>query len=268
MGKKDWCSKKGWKAREKGMKEQESQKRKICYTVLFGLCALFCLAIGAVQLAHWTNAEAINSDYNDPRVDNSYDACAYPSGYITEPDKVDDATAAALTLGLECGFDASCYRAGTTWTDVWGANGIIMLFMAFNFVLMSVGGFYFYPRCIGTWINAFCACCCHSTVVGLALSGRWRAYGNYCSFNIMPSQYDGNYLPVVDGYSYADEAGLIGAFGVLQMLLCFAQCCCFCLPLRNTPVVGKDKDKEIQPNTMVMQQMQMQQMQQPASQAL
>ena len=258
MGKKDWCSQKGWDARAKGMKEIETNQRKIMYSVLFGISAIIYLAIGATQLSHWSNAEAINEDFSHSITELAYDSCEYPDGYETDPENIDDATAAAITLAFECGFDVSCYRAGTSWTHVWGANGLVMIFMAFNFVLMSVGGFHFYPRCIGTWCNAFCACCCHGAVIGLAMSGRYRAMGTWCSFNIRTSEYDGS-SSVDGGHTYADEAGTIAALCWLQAIFCCVQCWCCCLPFRNTPVFKDKKNKELQ---VTISQTQMQQQQQ------
>jgi len=50
MGKnRDWCSKKGIKAHQKGMEMKESRPRKICYAFLFAAALLFCVILGGMH---------------------------------------------------------------------------------------------------------------------------------------------------------------------------------------------------------------------------
>ena len=74
-----WCNKKGWQARSEGITQEESRCKKISITVFFSACAILCLVVGSIELSHGSNALAINEDYLDLQVTNSYDACKYPA---------------------------------------------------------------------------------------------------------------------------------------------------------------------------------------------
>jgi len=58
----------------------------------------------------------------------------------------------------------------------------MMLLHVLNFVLMSFGGFWFYPRVIGTFINWFLSFC-HVGVIVFTLFRRYNAFGVWCSYN-------------------------------------------------------------------------------------
>ena len=58
---------------------------------------------------------------------------------------------------------------------------------------MAIGGFWWYPRLIGTVINAFCACCCHFSAVVMLFVARFGPAGKLCSLNRAADTYDGNF---------------------------------------------------------------------------
>ena len=83
----------------------ESTGKKIAIVLVFGLSALICLVVGGIQMSHYSNAAAINSDYFSIVTDLSYDSCSYPT-YIKDP-KI---TAAqefdnAFRIFEDCGMD-------------------------------------------------------------------------------------------------------------------------------------------------------------------
>ena len=81
---------------------------------------------------------------------------------------------------------------GTRWSAVMAYNGTVLLVMAANFVLMTFGAFFFYPRVIGTLCNCCCACFCHFGAWTMALAYRYNPIGVYCSINVAPNHYLGD----------------------------------------------------------------------------
>lgn len=82
-----------------------------------------------------------------------------------------------------CSGDEECLKAGTRWTQVWHVNAWFMLIHCANFVLLAIGGFWFYPRVIGTFLNWLMSLC-HVGVIIFTLFGRYNPFGNWCSYNI------------------------------------------------------------------------------------
>ena len=66
-----------------------------------------------------------------------------------------------------------------------------MIIQGINFILLSVGAFYFYPRLIGTFCN-FCLGCCHLSAFSMALAARYSPAGAICAVNISSNQYEGD----------------------------------------------------------------------------
>ena len=63
MSKKDWCSDKGRKARQNGMKELESKQRKIFFCALFAASFLVYLIFGSIHASRSSNAMTVSSEY-------------------------------------------------------------------------------------------------------------------------------------------------------------------------------------------------------------
>lgn len=89
------------------------------------------------------------------------------------------------------GKEQDCREAGTAWTEAWSFNASIMIIQGINFILLSVGAFYFYPRLIGTFCN-FCLGCCHLSAFSMALAARYSPAGAICAVNISSNQYEGD----------------------------------------------------------------------------
>ena len=105
--------------------------------------------------------------------------------------------------------------------------------MALNFVLLTFGAFWFYPRLIGTFINCCCGCCNLGGFI-FALGVRFNPLGAHCVLNVAPLQYEGD-SQFNDSWTYKKDGGVLAAFGTLQIIFWFCQCYCCHLPLYYTP---------------------------------
>ena len=105
--------------------------------------------------------------------------------------------------------------------------------MAANFVIMTLGAFYFYPRIIGTFINC-CYGCCHLIAWTLILGMRFNPIGNHCVLNVAPLQYTGDNT-FDDSWTYKKDGSVLAILGALQFILWCCQCYCCWLPLYCTP---------------------------------
>lgn len=165
--------------------------RKWCYCASFAIVTLVYFIIGGLHAQRSVNANKINVDFSDPIVINSYDACRYPS-FILDPevtlDELLDATADIATI---CKDDKACLEKGTQWSVVWSFNGSLMIIQAFNFIALTIGAFWFYPRFFGTICNC-CLGCCHFYGIVAALNGAVGPYGIWCGMNVGPVEYKGN----------------------------------------------------------------------------
>jgi len=107
--------------------------------------------------------------------------------------------------------------------------------MGVNFILMTIGAFWFWPRFIGTWCNC-CLGCCHITGISFMLAGATNPMGRYCAFNKSTVEYKGDYEWDFDGMTYQSEHSMMFGLAIVQLLFWFIQCYCCCLPLIYTPV--------------------------------
>ena len=100
-----------------------------------------------------------------------------------------------------CGTDKNCWETGTGWTFVWSYNAAWAIIMGLNFILMTIGAFWFWPRFIGTWCNC-CLGCCHISGISFMLAGATNPMGRICSYNKSTVEYKGDYEWDYDGMSY------------------------------------------------------------------
>ena len=116
--------------------------------------------------------------------------------------------------------------------------------MAVNFIVLTIGAFWFWPRFIGTICNCFLSCC-HGIGVGFLFAGALNPYPRICSYNKSTSSYEGDYEWNYEGMTYEREHGMMFFLGVLQFIIMCAQCCCCCLPLCCTPAKDDSGKKEL-----------------------
>ena len=185
-------SSKGRENRMEGMYKKEKSTNKICYAILYGICAVVYLVFGGLSAERASNAFKINVDFwDDVRNghNSAYDSCSIPS-FIRDPYSDNDEYISLLKeIGVQ---NYSDNKEGTNWTAAWNLNAVIMLLQAANFVTLAFGSFWFYPRLIGTFCNCFCACCCHLSAIIMLWSARFSLLGRLCSLNIDSSTYNGH----------------------------------------------------------------------------
>ena len=265
MGKRDdWCSSKGLNNRKKGMYKMETKGRKFCILALFIISAITYIVIGSLHASRSANANKINEDFEDDQIaylkgkllrrlesepeenilvavyDYAYDGCFIPS-YEPDPSlNVFDAQQLQKDLFDVCGYDLACYRQGTLWSFIWTYNAIWILIMGVNFIFLSMGAFWFWPRLIGTWLNC-CFGCCHCSAISYLVVGVMGPYGRICSYNVSTSTYLGDIQQWdEDGMTYQNDHGLMLTLAMLQTILITAQCCCCWVPLCGTPVLDEE----------------------------
>ena len=159
MGRKDWCTSKGCKYRAKGMYSLEKKSAKFCYLALFAVGMAVSLALGLIHVERAANANFINTDHSVLTLGLPYDSCGIPA-YVTDGN-LDLITMANPDADIikSCGQNMQCYANGTQWTAVWNFNAYILMVQMANYLLLMLGAFWFWPRCIGTICNCCCGCC-------------------------------------------------------------------------------------------------------------
>jgi len=129
--------------------------------------------------------------------------------------------------------------------------------MGVNFLVMTFGTWFWWPRYIGCIMNC---CLANCTLIGgiVSIVAVGRPYGRICSYNRSTSTYKGDYEWDFDGRTYEDEFGMILGVGVLSFVFWFIQCCCCWIPCYTTPLTSKDSAiYELKPQTDRSQNIQM-----------
>mmetsp|Transcript_37870 Transcript_37870/g.46109 ORF Transcript_37870/g.46109 Transcript_37870/m.46109 type:complete len:263 (+) Transcript_37870:3-791(+) len=257
MSKKDdWCSKKGMKARKKGIKKLESKSRKWCYFAFF--CASFIIYIicGAVYSPRSSNALAITAAFaEDKRLGKTpaYDTCQFPS--FVKDESVTDTEFVKLVYGIAeyCRDRPKDCEKGTQWMGAFVFNAACLFVTAINFIVLMFGAFFFYPRYFGTMCN-LCYGCCHCSAFITALAVRFNPYGLWCSVNIAGNKYEGmgsdGKHKWSDEQTYQSDGNVLAMMASIQAVLWCFQCYCCCVPLLQTPIYDKKDKSKAQVNQM------------------
>lgn len=103
-----------------------------------------------------------------------------------------DIAGAGLDWRDYCDNDQDCYEMGTGWSFVWAWNMAWCTMMFINFVLLTFGAYYWWPRFIGSIMN-FALCNCHLVGVILMIVGVTNPYARMCQYNKATSTYDEKY---------------------------------------------------------------------------
>jgi len=197
------------------MYKKETKCTKCCYLAVFVASALIYIVIGSLHGNRSQNAEKINKEFATwvPYPLNPYDGCNIPD-FVPDPD-VSSLEMMQMSMDLEescIGKEMLCREKGTEWTQAWSFNASIMIIQGINFIVLSIGAFYFYPRLIGTFCN-FCLGCCHLSAFSIAIAARYSPAGALCAINISPNQVDGKTWS--DEWTYQKEGQLLGALGIV-----------------------------------------------------
>jgi len=187
---------------------------------------------------------------------NIFDSCLVPTFSVGDanPTEVENAYRSVEDW---CDGDADCLKAGTRWTLVWQTNAALMLLQSLNFILLAVGGYWFYPRLIGTFVNWVLGFC-HLCIIGFTLYARFSPFGRWCSYNTAGNngfaietydklQYQYGYISLAQSSilvkDYRGDATLMLNLAIFQLSFCLIQVFCLWLPLYRTPV--KDEDEQV-----------------------
>ena len=236
-------------AEPKGVKTQI-----ICSAVCYGVCALILAGFYLARFSSVVNGQTIAEDSMGAAYDSDiiyYDVgCILPAAgaYAEVMARQGDSAmgeAAMKAKGYESASDAwdniktisddcdeDCLKAGTKWSDVYIANGIILLMIVCNMICVGIGACNAVCRLTGS-ICANLLCCAHFGIVIATAVYRFRPMGALCSklpenTNIPTTEP----ADVDDAWTYVKDGELILACWIIQFL-----CCCCCCGAGNRPLV-------------------------------
>ena len=162
----------------------------------FGISAAVFFIFGGLHSWRSSNATKINKDYDMPNIffdseSNAYDLCATPSE-IRDPEiSRSDYNKLEQDVKTYCqDRKEECFR-GTQWSAAFSFNATVLCLSAANFIVMAIGGFFFWPRYVGTWIN-FCYACCHCSACSMGLAVSYGPIGLLCKTNVAGNNYEGD----------------------------------------------------------------------------
>ena len=118
---------------------------------------------------------------------------------------------------------------------MWFLNAMSLIACAFNFLILTIGAYYFRFLIIGT----LCNCCCsifHGFVIYNLYLGMISPFGKLCKLNTSTSTYIGDYQWDYSGTTYYDEHTSILFMGIIQACLFTCQCFCCWIPCYTTPL--------------------------------
>ena len=142
----------------------------------------------------------------------------------------------------ECRTDQECYETGTGWSFIWAWNGAWCILMSFNFILLAIGAFLWWPRLVGTLLN-YLLCTCHLVGIITMFFGVYSPFPRVCQYNKASSTYDGGYKWTWDSATYEGDFGLMYGMSITMAINWCIQVCFCCLPLYMTPI-EKGKPEE------------------------
>ena len=173
-----------------------------------------------------------------------YDRCSTPYTEIN-PDDFEAIAEVGEDLLEECDLeDTDCLlELNTGWKLVWAWNGAWMVIIGCNFLLLTLGSCFFWPRLIGTYLNCSLAFCSFAGAM-MGIASVVSPIGRSCAFNHAYNTLDSDDTFLDEGLRYSDEYGVIFGLAFYQIILVFLQCCCCSCPLFCTPVKDAEHDKE------------------------
>ena len=146
----------------------------------------------------------------------------------------EDIASASLDWRKYCDSDQDCYEMGTGWSFVWAWNMAWSIMLFINFVILTFGAYYWWPRFIGTVMN-YALCPCHLAGVILMIVGVTNPYARMCQYNKATSTYDEKYWWHWDRQTYEDDYHFM-LYGAMGMGVCWCiQVCLCCIPCYWTP---------------------------------
>ena len=196
----------------------EKKSKKLLYCSCFTIGTLVYLFLGFVHVYRAENANRINNDHLTLEdVSNAYDSCAVTGVKYDPFMRAVDREKIRADYQTYCFNNAEvCFKYGTQWTAAFNINGILLVLMACNFILLIFGSFYFYPRLVGTYLNCCCSCG-HIAVAAYALALRFNPVGAHCAINVARIQYKGA-SKFDDTWTYKRDGDTLAALCILQVI--------------------------------------------------
>ena len=145
-----------------------------------------------------------------------------------------------------CDQDQDCYKHGTGWSFIWAWNMAWCIVMGLNFIVLTVGSCYWWPRFIGT-ICLYLLSSCHMAGWIFMIIGVTNPYARMCRYNKATSSYAEEYKWYWNRMTYENDYFLMTYFAIaLSSLWCIQVCCC-CIPCYRTPI--SEVGEQIEPVT-------------------
>jgi len=125
-------------------------------------------------IIYWSGFDSIRNSLAG--LNNAMSSSSSP-GYVVDPDvNVADQMNVDMEKMKFCMENMDNCKKGTQWTSTFTFNSIVLIIMALNYITMAIGGFYLFPRIIGTICNCCCGCC-HFAAFITVLSVRFGPLG-------------------------------------------------------------------------------------------
>ena len=133
-----------------------------------------------------------------------------------------------------CDGDEDCLKAGSRWSHVFLANGILMAVIALNMVCVAVGAYKATIRTVAAYF-AVCIYCAHfGTIVATGVY-RFRPIGMACAMSEKatnaPTE---NVVDINDDWTYKKDGTLLLALFIVQLVTCQGCCIAAVFPLRSS----------------------------------
>ena len=127
---------------------------------------------------------------------------------------------------------SECEDMGTGWALAFRVNSIVLLLLAVNFLIFSVGAFNFYARLCAGCMNMF-MCPVHMASIVIIIVYRFGQLGKIASHCEDPTVYNGADEEMSDAWTYEKDSNLLFIVLVFQTMTFLPICCLGSLPLRN-----------------------------------
>lgn len=130
-----------------------------------------------------------------------------------------------------CGDDAECYKGGNNWSKIFLANGILLILVVVNMLVIIKGTMTPIFRLVGAWLAA-ALCLAHFGIVIYTAVYRFYPGGRICALDNTPTGASGD--EVEDTWTYKKDASLMLALWILQLLSMVICCAVGLMPLKPT----------------------------------
>jgi hypothetical protein len=125
-------------------------------------------------------------------------------------------------------WDEDTLKKGSRYSVIYGFCGITFLMIGFANLCLTIGAYNFQARALG-----LCFMCCLGCINFAALITtacfRFNTMGKLASLNLAYSKYGGTgpngEMLLTNDRTYADDASLITALWVTQLIVCVCNCC-------------------------------------------